>query len=187
MKKKTLFVFNIQGFSDIITNSSSELFIFNNGKTKDEVASLLDKVTPGWKDEYTYPQTFAECDNQDKTTIIDYCFDMPRVYDIPYSIRNTEKKIAFFTNLYLTFAKKYDIKLPIEKFYSDYKYIKNIGNYDVPWEERFGTVSYEGCKVLEEVFNKVFDKCIFLFSRYDNPDWDRQKNIEQYADRHHLG
>lgn len=40
-----LFVFKIQSSSDVITNSSSELFVFE-GNTKNEVISILDSIYP---------------------------------------------------------------------------------------------------------------------------------------------
>lgn len=42
-----LFIFNIQSFSDIITNSSSELFVFNNhSRTEENIVQLLNSIYP---------------------------------------------------------------------------------------------------------------------------------------------
>lgn len=57
---KSLFIIKIQSQSDVITNSSSELFIFDNKNSKDEVIDLLNNVYPNWRDEYAEPVPFSE-------------------------------------------------------------------------------------------------------------------------------
>ena len=43
---KSLFIIKIQSQSDVITNSSSELFIFDDKNSKEEVIDLLNNVYP---------------------------------------------------------------------------------------------------------------------------------------------
>lgn len=52
---KTLFVFQIQSFTDVVTNSSSELFVFTG--TTGVVSDMLDSNVPGWEHEYDDPQS----------------------------------------------------------------------------------------------------------------------------------
>lgn len=57
---KSLFIIKIQSQSDVITNSSSELFIFNDKNSKEEVIYLLNNVYPDWRKEYDEPVPFSE-------------------------------------------------------------------------------------------------------------------------------
>lgn len=47
MNTKILFEFNIQSITDIITNSSSELFVFKNRELEDLVL-ILSLIHPCW-------------------------------------------------------------------------------------------------------------------------------------------
>ena len=62
---KSLFIIKIQSQSDVITNSSSELFIFDDKNSKEEVIELLDNVYPDWRKEYAEPVPFSEIDEND--------------------------------------------------------------------------------------------------------------------------
>ncbi len=50
-----ILVIPVQSISDLITNSSSEVFILNTGKTCDEVNSILEGFTSGFR----YPEVFS--------------------------------------------------------------------------------------------------------------------------------
>lgn len=54
MNTKILFEFNIQSITDIITNSSSELFVFKNRELEDLVL-ILSLIHPCWNLEYNEP------------------------------------------------------------------------------------------------------------------------------------
>ena len=45
-----LIIIPIQSFSDIITNSSSELFVLNTNNTIQKVKEILNSITSGYQD-----------------------------------------------------------------------------------------------------------------------------------------
>ena len=51
---RRLLVLSVQSVSDIITNSSSEVFVIDTDKTCEEVDALLDKITSG----FCFPRGF---------------------------------------------------------------------------------------------------------------------------------
>ena len=64
---KTLFVFQIQSFTDVVTNSSSELFVFTG--TTGVVSDMLDSNVPGWEHEYDDPQSVQDLSPNSLETI----------------------------------------------------------------------------------------------------------------------
>lgn len=55
MNTKILFEFNIQSITDIITNSSSELFVFKNRELNDLIL-IISTIHPYWDSEYYKPK-----------------------------------------------------------------------------------------------------------------------------------
>ena len=94
---KSLFIIKIQSQSDVITNSSSELFIFDDKNSKEEVIDLLNNVYPNWRDEYDEPIPFSEIDEND----LWYLLPNDGRYDILDDFRDimidylTESKIQY--------------------------------------------------------------------------------------------
>lgn len=70
--KKVIFVFSLQSVSDIITNSSSELFVFTKENSVEEVISILDDIYPNWRKEYNKPQLLRDVSDKDLDTYLDY-------------------------------------------------------------------------------------------------------------------
>ena len=60
-KERILFEFKLQSFSDIITNSSSELFVFVND-SKETLEDLIKAVYPNYRDEYEDLVSIEELD-----------------------------------------------------------------------------------------------------------------------------
>jgi len=69
---KKIFEFNVDNTIDIITNSSSELFVLK-GKTKEIVEEMIREVYPSFEDEYKLV-TIEECDEDDLSTYINSVF-----------------------------------------------------------------------------------------------------------------
>ena len=64
---KLLFTLNIENTIDIITNSSSELFVLESSSNVDE---LIRSVYPNYENEYTL-KTIDECDDDELGTYVD--------------------------------------------------------------------------------------------------------------------
>lgn len=60
MNTKILFEFNIQSITDIITNSSSELFVFKNRELEDLVL-ILSLIHPCWNLDIMNQYRLIEC------------------------------------------------------------------------------------------------------------------------------
>lgn len=70
---KTLFVFQIQSFTDVVTNSSSELFVFTG--TTGVVSDMLDSNVPGWEHEYDDPQSVQDLSPNSLEIYLSYAYD----------------------------------------------------------------------------------------------------------------
>jgi hypothetical protein len=71
MKKRKLFVFNVSNVIDLITNSSSELFILS-GNNMNEVKSLIESVYPNYLSEYKEVVSIESISNNDLDTYLTY-------------------------------------------------------------------------------------------------------------------
>lgn len=69
---KKIFEFNVDYTIDILTNSSSELFVLK-GKTKEIVEEMIREVYPSFEDEYKLV-ALEECDEDDLSTYINSVF-----------------------------------------------------------------------------------------------------------------
>jgi hypothetical protein len=68
-----IFEFAIDNTIDIITNSSSELFVLN-GRTKEIVHEMISEIYPGYEREYRLTST-QDCDKDDIDTYISQIYD----------------------------------------------------------------------------------------------------------------
>ena len=208
---RNLFIIKIQSQSDVITNSSSELFIFDDKNSKEEVIELLDNVYPNWRDEYDEPVPFSEIDENDLwyllpdskydienhflQTVIDCIneLEIPRkdFYNNPKCNKLLE---SFNEKLKSTKHDLPEVKLAKEcglepevfwNGFDDLKVeIKSSHNND--WK-------YFSCSELEiseegkEALIKANSGAWLLYSLGENPDWDHQEDLMQIATRIHLG
>jgi hypothetical protein len=125
----TLFTTKINSIVDIITNSSSELFV-GNKNSKEELIELIKEVYPNYLDEYHEIQSLNEIRNDDFTTYLSY------------------KYYSWDDDLIL--SKTYDIKPEI--LYSNWEE-RNTKNY---WYPR---LSDKGIKLIKNKIdpnNKLF-------------------------------
>lgn len=208
---KSLFIIKIQSQSDVITNSSSELFIFDNKNSKDEVINLLNNVYPNWRDEYDEPVPFSEIgenelwyllpdskyDIEDRflETIRDYIFtndlDRKDFYNNPKCNEllesfNEELKSTKYDLPAAKFAREYGLEPEVFWDGFDDLKIEIRSSYNNDWK-------YPNCsrlKISEEGIKAMIDanpNSWLLYSYGENPDWDHQEDLMQIATRIHLG
>ena len=84
MNTKILFEFNIQSITDIITNSSSELFVFKNRELEDLVL-ILSLIHPCWNLEYNEPIQVNRMRDDELVTYLEWVYGGS---DFDYEIRN---------------------------------------------------------------------------------------------------
>ena len=83
-KNKDIFIIDIHSFIDVITNSSTELFVCDTDKTVTEVTNLIRLKEKEWPNEYGYVFNIEQED------VSEYD-DIYSSYDIPNMIEYLEK------------------------------------------------------------------------------------------------
>lgn len=149
---------NINSVSDVITNSSSELFVINDKNTTlDHLKNIINPILDGYYEPFVFNldtfRKWVESSEEDNSTDIDACFQT--IYDwfidleypsgLTYYIRDTLYKLrledyiklenSLLKELYAELIKKYDTNYPsykeIEAFLQTYDEdkINKIINY----------------------------------------------------------
>ena len=163
---KTLFTFYVDNAIDLITNSSSELFVFV-GDTKKKMINIIKKVHPEYRREYATLKSIEELTNEELDTYISshyHCWSNELQ-------KQEENLIPGFTR--------------DEMYYDQVSKWKDYsGKYPVD------TYLYD---VTDETRQKYMDgidperKMFFLFSTMENPDWEMQEALWRVGERYHLG
>lgn len=138
---------NINSVSDVITNSSSELFVINDKNTTlDHLKNIINPILDGYYEPFVFNldtfRKWVESSEEDNSTDIDACFQT--IYDwfidleypsgLTYYIRDTLYKLrledyiklenSLLKELYAELIKKYDTDYPsykeIEAFLQTY-------------------------------------------------------------------
>lgn len=182
---RTLFKFNIQSFSDIITNSSSELFVFQKDSVG-QVIQLLDKIYPNWRTEYREPILFKDMTEEDQRNYIYWVGDVRPYYSLynedDCKRMNPEEALVYFNNHVIKYVhRKWNIpKEEVPSMYSNWSELKYTrDNYPYIYLE----LSEKGIKM----FKSLFEDDICLWSIDENPNWEKQEEISLFAKRYHLG
>lgn len=165
-----LFVLKPHSIVDIITNSSSELFV-GTAQSKETIKELIEAAYPDYLEEYDEIKNITELTSDELDTYFQYACS--------YGIWPCSKMDMPILNGF-TFEELYEAKdggKPAWNGSVQYE-LKNNNRYNFVTEENF-----------EEFKNKLDpDKEIyFLFSKSDNPDWDYQEKLEMFMERFHLG
>lgn len=170
---KTIFTINVSNTIDLITNSSSELFVLK-GKTKEVIIELLNTVYPDWEKEYEFPKAIVELSPNELNTYFSYACS-------PHMWPNTKKDYPVLKGF--KFEELYE-KETGEFNRGGYKLKNNVVNPSSKWDDDFVTEENIG-----EILNKLSPNLDmwFLFSKNENPNWEMQEKLMEVADRYHLG
>lgn len=133
-------VLEVHSIVDIMTNSSSELFV-TSAKNKETIKEMIKSVYPNYLDEYEEVKELSELSLSELSCFLDYRF----YRDIP--------------NELMKFKGKWGI--------------------DVTEDNK--------SEIIDFLSNEV--QMFFMFSIYDNPNWEMQEALEYSANmtRYHLG
>jgi len=176
MSKKVIFKFNIDNIINIITNSSSELFVLD-GETKEIVSEMIKEVYPEYLNEYEEIKSIDDLSADDLDNYFSYACS-PHMW--PASKGNYPILNGFtFDELYAPKSDK-----PAWNGELQYELIDNRKDETTKWNYAFVTEEN-----LEEIKDKLDPnrKMHFLFSIDDNPNWDMQEELMAIGERHHLG
>lgn len=73
LETKVLFVIQPQSMVDVITNSSSELFVFE-GKEQEVIESIIKNIYPDYLNEYANLKSLAELNDDDFVDYLDWVY-----------------------------------------------------------------------------------------------------------------
>ena len=180
--KKILFAIKVNNVVDVITNSSSELFVLK-GETKNIVEEMITNIYPNYKNEYEEVKHISELTTSELNTYFDQISSEERSYN---------------GNLMST---KYSVPDGFS-FDEIYERQKDWRTGEIKEPDRFGNISYTlrnnsnetwGSFVTEDNIGELIKRLdpkgelYFLFSLDENPDWELQEKLMNIADRYHLG
>lgn len=203
---KNLFVFNIQSTSDVITNSSSELFVFNDKGSKAQAIELLDSIYPNWRSEYEEPKELKDASDREldiyfyNVTGINSYFDSDCSKAIKKFFGRFENDARYLScseieTIRANWSKEKDSQaIPIckELGLTPEEAFSNWAIYD-PFDttayymQNIAITNLELTATFKDAYKKKHGDTVLLFSLYENPDWEMQEEIEKYAIRFHLG
>lgn len=159
--KKKIFTFNIDNVIDIITNSSSELFVLE-AESETIVKEMVSSAHTNYQNEYEEPIKLIDCSAEQMETYVDsvfrnYCDFSSRIKKTDYSMGGIAPELLY-------------------------------ANWDQKDKEQYWypRLSESGIKL----FKKAIDpegKIWLLFSLDENPNWEMQESLMSIATRYHLG
>lgn len=160
MKKNKIFELHIDSVIDIITNSSSELFVLK-ADTGEIIKELLSNVYPEYLTEYEEVRLLKDLSIDELDTYIGNIYDT-------YAPKEKCGIIEGFT---------------FEEMYEPTRYKSTYGPQDYVLKDNFIE------KNKEKILNTIdpFNKTWVLFSIDENPNWEYQEVLSNIATRYHLG
>lgn len=189
---------NINSVSDVITNSSSELFVINDKNTTlDHLKNIINPILDGYYEPFVFNldtfRKWVESSEEDNSTDIDACFQT--IYDwfidleypsgLTYYIRDTLYKLrledyiklenSLLKELYAELIKKYDTN------YSSYKEIEAfLQTYD---EDKINKITdYLLNTNFEYDIRKLNGKIILLSEEENSISCSRKFNRSEFAE-----
>ena len=155
---KTLFIINPHSIIDVITNSSSELFVFE-GKKKIIIEEMIESIYPDYLTEYEELVKLSSLNNEEFKTYLDWVYD------------------DWNNKLFL--SEKFNIKPEI--LYS------NFNEYSDKYSDKYwyGKISDEGLKLIKDQLD--VENTYLLYSIDENPNFEMQEELKCIGKRYHLG
>lgn len=183
LKNKAIFTFKIDNVVDIITNSSSELFVLK-AETKAIAEEMIRNVYPHYLEEYEELKEVSELTNEELDSFMDWHCS-PHMW--PASKGNYPLLDGF------TFDELYEPEIdwhtglqkpPAWNGELQYELRKNYKDPEDKWNDSFVTDENRE-KVIEAI--KITIGNFLLYSIDENPDWDMQEKLMEIGHRYHLG
>lgn len=158
--KKVLFVLTVDNVIDIITNSSSELFVLKADSDK-VVTELLENVYPDFREEYREPVLLSSLDAYKLDSYLDWIngWACPKEQCVVYD---------GFT---------------FEEMYEESKYQADWRPTEYCIKKGFVEDNFD--KIIKAI--DPTNSTWLLYSIDENPNWEMQEKLEQIATRYHLG
>lgn len=180
---KVLFTLKVHSIVDVITNSSSELFVGKN-QSKDEMIEMIEEIYPHYLNEYDELKSIDDLTISELEGYLSYyctahCYPASRSQ---YPILDG----FTFDELYEPKKDWKTGKVKKAAWNGELQYAlrDNLKDKDNNWNTSFVTEEN-----FEDVKNKLDPnrEMYFLYSIYDNPNWDYQEKLELFMTRIHMG
>lgn len=160
---KIIFEFNIDNIIDIITNSSSELFIIE-GESSEIISDMVTNVYSDYLDEYTEPRLLKDCSVDEIETLLyrkfnNFLYEKDASIDKIETIKEINKEDLFIYNTW--------------------------GN-----GEKYIELNTEWIENNKELVSKEIDpesSKYMMFSLHDNPNHEMAKKLSEIGNRVYLG
>lgn len=177
--KKALFIIQVENSIDLITNSSSELFVMN-GETLDNVREMIESAHPNYLDEYYEVVALRDATPENINTYLSWIED-PFYHGGNYWKLSDEERKSKKEKSKIQFAKRFG--MTPEECYSDYENRNDKEKY--PYSFWYNIKEDALIKIAKQL--DPDGKIFLLFSIDDNPNWDYQEKLSDFATRYHLG
>ena len=168
--KKVLFTLKVHSVVDIITNSSTELFVGKN-QSKETMIELIEELYPNYLDEYEELKSIDDMSLED-------------IHNYLWYVCSANSWPAYKSDYYVPDGFTFD----------------ELYTPEIDWKTKLpkapawnGEIQYQLKKFSDktlELFKKRLDpnkEMYFLYSIDDNPNWDYQEKLMIIMDRIHLG
>jgi hypothetical protein len=175
--KKVIFTLRPHSVVDVITNSSSELFV-GKSQSLSTMKELIEAVYPDYLTEYNELKSIDDLTADELEIYFSYTCS-PHCWPGEKSQWPVIPEFTF-EELYV----EEDGGKPAWNGEIQYRLKNNVINAKNKWDQSFVTEEN-----FEEIKNKLDPnrEMYFLFSLDDNPNWDMQEQLESFMDHHHLG
>ncbi len=183
--KKTLIVISVNNVIDIITNSSSELFVLK-GETKEIVTEMIRDIYPDFESDYESLKHISELSNNEIDTLLEYHCSA-NCWPSRKSMLPILKGYAF-DELYEPERnwKTGELNPPAWNGEIQYKLKNNLSViYDGTYQPSLFVTDENRDRVIKAIEDSIGN--YFLYSINDNPDWDYQEKLMEIGHRYHLG
>jgi hypothetical protein len=167
LQKKILIVININNVIDIITNSSSELFVLK-GEEQSIVEEMISDIYPNYLNEYESLKDIRNMSNDEIQDFLEWELGPYNRWNArtPQTQPNQYKLLPGFS---------------LDDLYDTSK-IKWYNSYDL----KDDLITTENRNLIIEGIEKTVGR-FFLYSIDENPDWDYQEKLMDVGTRYHLG
>lgn len=174
--KKVIFKIQIDNIIDIITNSSSELFILK-GKERETIVELLNEVYPDWRNEYDDVKNITELSANELDTYFSYECS-------PHCYPATKEMYPVLDGF--TFDELYETDGKEKAWNGSYQYKLKNNKKDSRSEWDYSFVTEEN---REDIINRISPNkdLWFLYSLDENPNWEYQERLMEVGERIHMG
>ena len=163
---KTVFILNIHSFTDVITNSSSELFVIMSSK------NILTQLLRNNEllNEYIISSAKEFLNSSQNCNLLLNSYECC-VYTKDLSPIEIENKKQQQLNRSIVYYN--EPNLPLINF----KY-KDFGTLEKKYTGRLDfEINHQG----QTLLNKIFQNCIFVISKHDNPKYESIEFLQQIA------